>query len=97
MVPVAQHKQQYDQKNDAADDLTEKMRNRRLTFLFEIKIPAVAINQRDNQRGAQQDRCRTDMMPPRRMDAVNHDRGVERQDQTKEPKQQAERHTGASF
>ena len=97
MVAVAQHKQQYDQKNDATDDLTQKMRNRRLPFVFEIEIPDVAINQRDNQRCAQQDRCRAHILAPLRMDSVNHDCGVEREDQTKESKQKTQPHTGATF
>src|SRR5512133_1326051 len=97
MVAVAQDKQQYDQKNDAADNLTKKMRNRCLPFLFEIEIPDVTINQRDNQCRAQQDCCRTHMVSPRRMNAVHHDGCVKREYQTEEPKQQAESYTGATF
>ena len=35
-----------------------------LPFLFEIKIPNVAINQSDDQRSAQQNRCCADMIAP---------------------------------
>jgi hypothetical protein len=46
-------KKKRDQKNDPADDFTEKMGDRSLPFLFEIEIPNVAIHQRDHERCAQ--------------------------------------------
>src|SRR5207253_9911025 len=49
MIPRTQNKKQRHQKNNAADDFTEKMRNWRLPFLFEIEIPNVAIHQRDDE------------------------------------------------
>src|SRR4029453_1308097 len=71
MVAVTQDKQQYNQENDPAGNLTEKMRYRRLSFLFEIKIPNGTINQRDNQRRAQQNYSCTDMISPGCVDTVN--------------------------
>src|SRR5438046_8606227 len=76
MVAVTQDKKQYDQENDSTDNLTKKMRNQCLPFLFEIEIPNVAINQRDNQRRAQQNCCCTNMPTPRCMDSVHNDGGV---------------------
>src|SRR5690348_9597903 len=43
MIAVAQNQQQYDQKNDPTDNLTEKMRDWRVPLLFEIKIPYVSV------------------------------------------------------
>src|SRR6478672_1842915 len=97
MVAVTQDKQQYNQENDPAGNLTEKMRYRRLSFLFEIKIPNVMINQRDNQRRAQQNYSCTDMISPGGVDAVNGNSGVERQNQAEKAKQQAKAHSRAAF
>ena len=80
VIAVTQNKKQYDQEDDSAGYLTQKMRNRRLPFLFEIKIPNVSVNQRDDQRSAKQNRCRPYMIAPGGMNSVNGNRGVEGQD-----------------
>ena len=87
MVAVTQDKQQYNQENDPAGNLTEKMRDWRVPFLFEIKIPNVTINQRDNQRRAQQNYSCTDVVSPGRMDAVNSYGGIECQHEAEKPVQ----------
>ena len=79
MVSVAQDQEQGDQEYDTADDLTKKMWNRCLAFLFEIEVPDVAINQSDNQRSAQQDRHCSNVIPPRSVHSIHRDGGIKRQ------------------
>jgi len=95
MLSVAKDKQQYNQKNDAAGDLTKKMRNWRLPFVFEIEIPNIAIHESDDERGAQQNRRCAYMVPPRRMNSVNRNGSIKGEYQREEPKQQAQSHTGS--
>ena len=59
------------------DNFAEKMRDRRLPFFLEIKIPDVAIDQRDHERSAQQNGGRGDMCTPIGVDTVNRQGGVE--------------------
>src|SRR5882762_7882377 len=97
MVAVTQDKQQYNQENDPAGNLTEKMRYRRVSFLFEIKIPDVPIYQSDYQCRAQQDRCCANMVSPGGVDTINGNGGVERQYQAEKPKQQAKAYSGTAL
>ena len=80
VVAVTENKEQDDQEDDSADYLTQKMRNGCLSFLFEIKIPNLPINESDDQSSAQQDcRC-TNMKAPWCMNSVNGNRGVKGED-----------------
>src|SRR5438552_7485737 len=97
VITGTQDKKKRDQENNAAYDLAEKMRDWRLSFLFEIEIPHIAIHQRDHERCAQQyDGC-ADMISPRCMNSVKGEGGVECKRQTEKPKQQAKPHTCAPF
>ena len=51
MVAEAQDKEERNQENDECDYFAEKLWDDRLATLFEIKIPEVAIDQRDYHRG----------------------------------------------
>src|SRR5205814_8348479 len=97
MVTVAQDKEQYSQENYSADNLTKKLWNRCLTFLFEVEVPDVAIYQRDNQRRAQQNRRCSDMKPPWSMYSINRNGGIKSERQTEKPKQQSKLNTGATL
>ena len=71
------------------------MRDRRLFAPFEINVPNVTINQRDDERRAQQDRRGAKVNSPRRLNAIHPQRDVKRQCQTKELIQKAEAHIRA--
>ena len=51
MVAEAEDKQKGDEKDNERDHLAQKLRNDDLTALFKIKIPEIAIDQRDHDRG----------------------------------------------
>src|SRR4051794_34862647 len=80
VIAVTQNKKQYDQEDDSAGYLPQEMRNRCLPFIFEIKIPNVAVNQSNDQCSAKQNRSRPNMIAPGRMNSVHSDRGIEGQD-----------------
>src|SRR5205814_8360629 len=97
MVAVAQDEEQHSQKNYSSDNLTQKLWNRCLTFLFEREVPNVAIYQSDNQRRAQQNRRCSNMKAPRSMHSINRDGGIKSDRQTEKPKQQSKLNTGATL
>src|SRR6266853_3333446 len=97
VITGTQDKEKRDQKNDPADNLTKKMRDQCLPFLFEIEIPNVPIDQSDHERCAQQDNGCADMISPGRVHAVKSEGGVERKRQTEEPEQEPKPHTCAPF
>ena len=97
VVAVTQNKEQDDQEDDSADDLTQKMRNGCMPLLFEIKVPNVPINESDDQCSAEQNCCCTNMIAPWCINSVSGNRGVEGEDQTEKPKEQAELNTGATL
>ena len=52
MITDAEHDEQRNEKNNAADNFAQKMRNRRLFAALEINVPDVAIDQCDHERAA---------------------------------------------
>ena len=53
VIDDAQDEQDRDQVNEKADHLAQEMRDRRLAFLLEVGVPQVAIEQGDDESGAQ--------------------------------------------
>src|SRR5215472_17287821 len=76
VIAVTQNEKQDNEENKSSDYLTQKMRNRCLSFLLEIKVPNVTINESDNERGAQQNGSRSNVITPRRINSVDRDCGV---------------------
>src|SRR4029077_10390677 len=76
MIAIPEDQQEGDQINNQGDDLPRKMRDRRLFFLFEIKIPHVTIDQCHNDGGTQNDQRSTDMITKIDRHAVSPQRGV---------------------
>ena len=95
VVAEAQDKEERDQENDERDYFAEKLRDDRLATLFEIKIPEIAIDQRDHHRSAQEDQRGADMIAPAQIEPVNPGRGVEAEGEGKELEKDAERNAGA--
>src|SRR5712691_987195 len=73
------------------------MRDRRLFSLFEIPIEHVAVDQRYDEGRAQKNDGRAEMISPARVHAVNRQRGVERERETKELIENAQPDAGAPF
>src|ERR1700736_5165654 len=97
MVGETQNKKQRDDKNDQRDNFAQEMRNRRLFAPFKVDVPNVTIDQRDDQRCAEQYRRGADMHPPRRLQSVNSQRRVEGEREKKELIQKTERNFGPPF
>ncbi len=97
MIGKAQNKKQRDDKNDQCDNFAQEMRNRRLLAPFEVNVPNVTIDQRDDQRCAEQ-YCRGgDMHPPRRLQSVDSKRDIKCKRETEELIQDSEANFGAPF
>ena len=94
-ITVPQHDQQRDQVDKKRDNLPGKMRDGRLLFLFEIEIPDVTIDQRDDEGGAQEDERSSNVIAQIESDAIRPQRGVSSERQTKKPIQNAEANAGA--
>ena len=97
MVAEAQDKEERDQENDECDYFAEKLWDDRLATLFEIKIPEIAIDQRDHHRGTQEDQRGAGMIAPAQIEPVNPGRGVEAEGEGKELEKDAERNASASL
>src|ERR1700730_720855 len=97
MIDEAENEKQRDDENDERDDLTQKVRNRRLFAPFKVNVPNVTIDQRNDERAAQQDCCSTDMHAPRRLQSVDSQRRVKCECQTEKLIQNSQANFGASF
>ena len=95
VIAVPKNEQKRDQENDARDNFTEKMWDRRLPFFFEIEIPNVTIDQRDDEGSAQQRGGRAGMRAQLERHSVHPHRGVKRKREAEEPEKQTEPHAGA--
>src|SRR5438552_5211648 len=71
------------------------MWDRRLPFFFEIEIPNVTIDQRDDEGRAQERGSRADMRAQLERHSVHPHRGVERKREAEEPEKETEPHAGA--
>src|SRR5438034_5058984 len=69
----------------------------RPSSFLEIEIPDVAIDQGDNERGAQKNHRCSHMVPPIGVDAIDRDRGVKRERQAKEPEEKSKANAGSLF
>src|SRR5258708_26102762 len=97
MKGEAQNKEQRKKKKDQRDNFAKEMRNRRLFAPSKIDVPNVTIDQRDDQRCAEQ-YCRgADMHPPRRLQSVDSKRDVECKRETEKLIQNSEPDFGAPF
>src|SRR5947207_9964856 len=63
------------------------MWNCRPSSFLEIEIPDVAIDQSNDERGAQKNNRCSHVVPPICVDAIDRDRGVKRESQAKEPEE----------
>ena len=95
MIAEAQHQEEGDQENDECDQFAKELRDDRLTTLFEIKIPEIAIDQRDYHRGTQEDQRGAGMIAPAQIEPVNPGRGIEAEGEGKELEKDAERNASA--
>ena len=77
MITDAQDDEQGDEKNKERDDFAQKMRDRGSLALLEIKIPDVAIDQCDHERGAQKNGGRADVIAPTSVYAIGGQGSVE--------------------
>src|SRR5207248_10501879 len=95
VVNNAQHDQERDKVNEKRNDLTEELGNRGLTFLFEVDVPEVTIEERHDESSSEEDGGGIDMFAPFDVHAVEKDRGVECQGETEELERNTEAHAGA--
>src|SRR2546430_14045199 len=73
------------------------MRDGSLLFLFEIKIPDVTIDQRDDDRGTQHQEDRANVIAKIDRDSVNPQPDIKRERETKELIRNAELNVGAAL
>src|SRR5205807_4912028 len=97
MIAIPKHHQERDQVNNQRDDLPGKMRNRRLLFLFEINIPHITINQRHDERRAQQNGSCADVIAPISLYTVDRERGIKRQRKAKKLIKKTKLYVGATL
>jgi hypothetical protein len=97
VIADGQNEKQRDQVNQERDDLAEKMGNRRLALLFPIRIPQIAIEECDEESGAQDEEGGADVVPPVDLDAVERGCGVERERETEKLEENTEAHAGLAL
>ena len=82
-------------KIKSADHLAQELRDCDLTALFKIKIPEVAIHQRDHDRSTEKADGGTDVIAPAKIHSVDPGGGIGREGQGKELEKNSERNAGA--
>ena len=95
VVNNAQHDQERDKVNEKRNDLTEELGNRGLTFLFEVDVPEVTIEERHDESSGEEDGGGIDMFAPLDVHAVEKNRGVKCQCETEKLERNSEAHAGA--
>src|SRR4029077_5473490 len=97
MIGEAQNKEQRHNKNNQRDNFAQEVRNRRLLAPFKVNSPTVTIDQRDDQRCAEQYSRVAAMPPPRRLQSVDSQRNIECKRETEKLIQNSEANFGAPF
>ena len=97
MVADAEHEQQRDKENDERDQLAEELRDHGLAPLFDIKIPEIAIDERDHDPGAEEGERGADVVAVAQVDPVNPERGVESQSEREELEDHSKANAGPAL
>ena len=83
LVDQAEDDQDRDQDDAEACHLPKQDRDRRLAFLFEVSLPEVAVENRDDKKAAEQNNGRS-RFPKAGLEAVKRDGGIGGQRETEE-------------
>ena len=92
VISDAQDEEQRDQVNKERDDLAEKMGNGRAPFFPPITLPEVAIEECDDENGAEEKDGDADMVAPVCLHSVESGGGVKRERQAEKLEENAEAH-----
>ncbi len=101
-VNAAQHKHEREEKNHQRDEFVQEFRDFRPLFFPEIAVPDVALDQRDDEERAEQDRDRAELAADvdrivAVVEAQDFERQIGRKGDAEKLVHRAELHAGAPF